>query len=124
MSLAASPIVAFLATRDAARARSFYEGTLGLRIIDDTPFALVVDAHGTTVRVQKVAEFTPHPFTALGWKVADIRSTIADLVRRGVRFERYDFVPQDSDGVWTSPDGTRVAWFKDPDGNTLSVGEH
>jgi catechol 2,3-dioxygenase-like lactoylglutathione lyase family enzyme len=123
MSLAESPIVAFLATRDAPRARAFYEGILGLRVVADTPFALVIDARGTTVRVQKVADFVPHPFTALGWSVADMGDTIADITARGVRLERYDFVPQDPDGVWTTPDGAKVAWFKDPDGNTLSITE-
>jgi predicted enzyme related to lactoylglutathione lyase len=73
--------------------------------------------------VQKVADFVPHPFTALGWSVADMGKTIADLTARGVRLERYDFVPQDPDGIWTTPDGAKVAWFKDPDGNTLSITE-
>jgi catechol 2,3-dioxygenase-like lactoylglutathione lyase family enzyme len=121
MSIASSPLVAFIATRDAADARAFYEGKLGLRIVSDTPFALVVDSGGTTVRIQKVNTFTPHPFTALGWTVGDIIRTIAELQARGVGFEHYDFVPQDALGVWTAPDGTKVAWFKDPDGNTLSV---
>ena len=124
MSLASHPLVAFVATRDATRARAFYEGTLGLRVIADTPFALVLDAQGTTVRVQKVESFTPHPFTALGWSVKDIAQTMAELASRGVAFERYDFLPPDGRGVWTAPDGTKVAWFKDPDGNTLSVTEH
>ena len=124
MSLASDPLVAFIATRDAIRARAFYEGTLGLRVIADTPYALVLDAQGTTVRVQKVESFTPHPFTALGWSVMDIAQTMAELASRGVAFERYDFLPPDGRGVWTAPDGTKVAWFKDPDGNTLSVTEH
>jgi catechol 2,3-dioxygenase-like lactoylglutathione lyase family enzyme len=121
MSLASSTLVAFVATRDAARARSFYEGTLGLCIVSDTPFALIVDAGGTTVRIQKVQAFTPHPFTALGWTVNDLARTIAELRGRGVVFERYEFVLQDALGVWTTPDGAKVAWFKDPDGNTLSL---
>jgi catechol 2,3-dioxygenase-like lactoylglutathione lyase family enzyme len=123
MSLATDHLVAFIATRDAARARAFYEGILELRVVSDTPFALVVDSGGTTVRIQKVAAFTPHPFTALGWTVRDIARAMADLGARGVAFERFEFVPQDAHGVWTTPDGTKVAWFKDPDGNTLSVTE-
>ena len=121
MSLAACPLIAFIATRDAARARVFYEGTLGLRIVSDTPFALVVDSGGIAIRIQKVEAFTPHPFTALGWTVGDIAQTMAELRGRGVAFERYEFVPQDALDVWTTPDGSKVAWFKDPDGNTLSL---
>src|SRR6185503_18969432 len=113
-SLAASSVVAFVATRDAARARTFYENTLGLRIAADTPFAIVVDSGGTTIRIQKVETFTPHPFTALGWQVSDIARMMASLGDRGVVFERYEFVPQDALGVWTTPDGSKVAWFKDP----------
>jgi catechol 2,3-dioxygenase-like lactoylglutathione lyase family enzyme len=124
VSLAASPVVAFVATRDAARARAFYESTLGLRVVADTPFALVVDAGGTTIRVQKVKAFTPHPFTALGWTVGDIARMMAALRERGVVFQRFEFVPQDAHGVWTTPDGSKVAWFQDPDGNTLSLTEH
>src|SRR5690349_23419540 len=115
MTIAESPLVAFLATRNAARARAFYEGTLGLRVLDDTPFALVFDAKGTAIRIQKVEAFTPHPFTSLGWKVTDMESAIADLKKRGVSFERYEFLQQDAQGAWTTPDGAKVAWFKDPD---------
>jgi catechol 2,3-dioxygenase-like lactoylglutathione lyase family enzyme len=121
MTIAAQPLVAFLATRDASRARAFYAGTLCLRVVADTPFALVLDAHGTEVRIQKVEAFTPHPFTALGWKVPDLARAIADLRSRGVTFERYEFMEQDPSGSWKAPDGTLVAWFKDPDGNTLSI---
>jgi catechol 2,3-dioxygenase-like lactoylglutathione lyase family enzyme len=121
MSLAAHPLVAFIATIDAGRARAFYEGTLGLRVVADTPFALVIDSGGTTLRIQKVKTILPHPFTALGWSVPDIERTTAELRDRGVTFERYDFVPQDAQGIWTTPDGSKVAWFKDPDGNTLSL---
>jgi catechol 2,3-dioxygenase-like lactoylglutathione lyase family enzyme len=121
MSLVESPLVAFLATRDAARARAFYESTLGLRVTADTPFALVLDSRGTTIRMQKVETFTPQPFTAMGWTVADIEKTIDQLRGRGVAFERYASLPQDEAGIWTTPDGSRVAWFKDPDGNTLSL---
>jgi catechol 2,3-dioxygenase-like lactoylglutathione lyase family enzyme len=123
MTISENPVVAFLATRDAARARAFYEGMLGLRVVDDTPFALVFDAKGTQLRIQKVDAFTPHPFTSLGWKVSDIGAAIGELRTRGIVFERYDFLPADSSGAWTSPDGAKVAWFKDPDGNTLSITE-
>ncbi len=118
--LGTAKLMAFAATTDAARAQAFYETTLGLRLVAEEPYALVFDANGTMLRVQKVREHTPPPFTALGWEVADIRATIQALVERGVSFERYDFVPQDALGVWDAG-GALVAWFKDPDGNLLSL---
>jgi catechol 2,3-dioxygenase-like lactoylglutathione lyase family enzyme len=124
MALSDMPLVAFLATRDAARSRAFYESTLGLRFIEDTPFALVLDAAGTLLRIQKVETFAPHPFTSLGWKVPDIAVEVAGLRSKGVRCERYESLEQNEDGVWTTPDGSKVAWFKDPDGNTLSLTEY
>lgn len=115
-------LMAFLATRDAARARAFYEGTLGLRFVADEPFALVFDAHGTRLHLQKVDAFLPLPFTVLGWRVPDVGATAQVLAERGVRFERYPgMMEQDALGVWTAPGGARVAWFRDPDGNVLSL---
>jgi len=115
----------FVATLDGARARSFYEGVLGLKVTSDDDFALAlaVDGLGTMLRIQKVASFRPHPFTALGWQVKDIEGTVRELGRRGVAFERFEGLEQDEAGVWTSPSGTRVAWFKDPDGNVLSLSQ-
>jgi catechol 2,3-dioxygenase-like lactoylglutathione lyase family enzyme len=116
-------LVAFVATRDATRARRFYGETLGLRVVDEDDFALVLDANGTTVRVVKVESVALAPYTVLGWEVADIAATVRGLGDRGVVFERYGFLEQDGQGIWTAPGGTRVAWFKDPDGNVLSVSE-
>jgi len=119
--LGSHPIVAFVATRDADRARAFYEGVLGLRVVADEPFALVLDAHGTMLRVQKVPELTPPRHTVLGWLVPEIAGAVDQLAAEGVAFERYPGLPQDDRGVCTFPGGSRVAWFKDPDGNTLSL---
>jgi catechol 2,3-dioxygenase-like lactoylglutathione lyase family enzyme len=113
--------MAFVATRDGTRAREFYEKVLGLRVICDDDYALAVDANGTMLRIQKVGEYAPHPFTALGWEVADIGLTVDALGERGVQFERFPAMGQDARGIWHSPSGARVAWFKDPDGNTLSL---
>lgn len=123
MSLASAPLVAFLATVDAKRARAFYVDTLGLSLVEDSPFALVVEANDTMVRIQKVEAFTPHPFTALGWAVEDIAATVRDLARKGIAVTRYPGMDQDADGIWTSPAGARIAWFRDPDGNVLSLTE-
>ncbi len=117
-------VVAFLATADAERARDFYERVLGLRLVEDGPFALVLEAaRGVTVRVQKMERVSPPPGTALGWSVPDVEATVRGLGQRGVSFLRYDGVHQDERGIWTSPGGARVAWFADPDGNVLSVTE-
>jgi catechol 2,3-dioxygenase-like lactoylglutathione lyase family enzyme len=116
-------LVAFLATRDAARARAFYQGALGLPLVEESAFALVFDAHGTTLRIQKVDDLQPHAFTALGWQVPRIDEIVDHLVTKEVMFERYAGLDQDARGVWRSPSGARVAWFKDPDGNTLSITE-
>lgn len=119
--LAKQKVTAFVATRDGGRAREFYEMILGLKVLSDDEYALALDANGTQIRVQKVGDFTPQPFTALGWEVSDIDATIESLLRSGVEFERFSGMDQDSRGVWWSPNGARVAWFKDPDGNTLSI---
>jgi catechol 2,3-dioxygenase-like lactoylglutathione lyase family enzyme len=120
--LTTNKVMAFVATRDSARARAFYEGTLGLRVVSDDDFALALDAGGTILRVQKVDAFAPHPFTALGWEVTDIATTIDGLRARGAVFARFPGLDQDDRGVWISPgSAARIAWFKDPDGNTLSL---
>jgi len=123
MRLAGAPLIAFLATVDARRARAFYETTLGLKLIEDSPFAVVFEANGTMLRIQKVERFTPHPFTSLGWSVDEIASTVSELAGKGVACERFPGMEQDAAGIWTSPAGARIAWFRDPDGNLLSVTE-
>jgi catechol 2,3-dioxygenase-like lactoylglutathione lyase family enzyme len=119
--LGASPIIAFAATTDSDRAKEFYENVLGMTFVADDSFALVFDAQGTMLRIARVNELTPAPFTILGWKVSDIATNIIGLTARGVAFERFPGFGQDEQGVVTFPDGTKVAWFKDPDGNMLSL---
>jgi uncharacterized glyoxalase superfamily protein PhnB len=115
--------MAFVATTNPERAKAFYEGTLGLPLTSDEPWALVFSIRGTVLRIQKVEGHTPHPFTALGWLVPDVATAVAALAARGVRFERFEGMHQDDAGVWTSPSGAKVAWFEDPDGNVLSLTE-
>jgi catechol 2,3-dioxygenase-like lactoylglutathione lyase family enzyme len=116
-----SKIICFVATQQPAKAREFYEKRLGLKFVSDDPFAIVLDAGGTMLRVQKVQELTPAKHTTLGWEVADIAARIRELTEKGIRFERFPGMPQDELGAWRSPAGAKVAWFKDPDGNTLSL---
>ena len=123
--LGEEPIIAFVASSDPAAARAFYRDQLGLRLVsEELPFALVFDAHGTMLRVTIIKEVTPASYTVLGWRVSDIALAAKALQQAGVKFERYVGMEQDERGIWTAPGGTRVAWFKDPDGNTLSLSEH
>jgi catechol 2,3-dioxygenase-like lactoylglutathione lyase family enzyme len=119
--LTGAKVIAFVSTTDGRRARRFYEGILGLRVIEDDDFALTLDSEGTTVRVTKVQKLSPASYTVLGWEVADIVASVRTLVGRGVTFERYESFDQDALGIWSAPGGARVAWFRDPDGNVLSL---
>ena len=121
--LATAKLTAFAATAHPGRAKAFYQQTLGLRLLTDDQFALAFDSNGVQLRIQKVAKVAPPPFTVLGWEVASIRRAMTALSNAGVTFERYASLEQDEAGVWTAPSRTRVAWFKDPDGNLLSLAE-
>jgi catechol 2,3-dioxygenase-like lactoylglutathione lyase family enzyme len=118
-------IIGFVATSNPDRAKRFYKDTLGLPLVsEELPFALVFDAHGTMLRVTVVKDVTPAGYTVLGWQVPDIGAAAKTLSQAGVQFERYPGMQQDELGVWSSPSGAKVAWFKDPDGNTLSLSQH
>jgi catechol 2,3-dioxygenase-like lactoylglutathione lyase family enzyme len=121
MILQNDDVMAFAATTQPDKARAFYCDVLGLGFEEDTPFALVLRAANATVRIQKVQSFTPLPFTVMGWKVADIHAVAAQLKDRGVSLERFAGMSQDELGIWSSPGGAKVGWFKDPDGNLLSL---
>ena len=116
-------LVAFLPTTDVDRARVFFGDVLGLPILEESPFAYVFDANGTRLRVTPVETAVIAPYTVLGWEVSDVRATLRMLVDRGVSFERFDGMPQDELGIWTTPGGDLIAWFKDPDGNLLSLAQ-
>ena len=97
--LADAQLTAFIATANPDQARRFYKDTLGLRLVDDSRFALVFDANGVVLRVQKVTSVAPPTGTALGWQVGNIRQVITDLSQRGVRFERFPPMEQDDRGI-------------------------
>ncbi len=125
MPLGKYKVVAFANIHDVAKAKEFYGGTLGLHLIaDEPPFALAYDANGTMIRLGMSKEPIETRGTVLGWEVPDAVVAVKELMAVGVTFERYGFLPQDELGVWTAPTGAKVAWFKDPDGNILSVSEH
>ena len=119
--LESSHIVAFVAATDLDRARAFYEQVLGLPVAEHNDFACVLDANGTMLRITATPEVRQAGYTVLGWRVSDITAAVRGLAARGVVFLRYDGMDQDSDGVWTTPGGDKVAWFGDPDGNVLSL---
>ena len=119
-----SKFVGFAITTKPEEAKSFYSDKLGFTFLRDDGFALVFDAHGTMLRVSKMREFVPAQYTILGWEVEDIIRAVKSLNERGVNFERYPGMPQDENAICTFPGGDRVAWFKDPDGNVLSLSQH
>jgi hypothetical protein len=121
--LADKKLKAFIPTIDPQKAKNFYKDILGLHLLSEDKYALEFDANGTTLRVTTVKELNPHPFTVLGWKVNNISSVIKELNKKGIICERYSFMQQDESGIWNAPGGTKVAWFKDPDGNLLSLDE-
>lgn len=122
--LANERLVAFAATTNAERAGRFYSEVLGLSRRSEDAFALVFAANGVELRLQKLETLVPQPFTVLGWQVRDVNAVVDALAERGVRVERYPSLAQDARGIWSAPSGARVAWFRDPDGNLLSVAEY
>lgn len=119
-----SKLVGFAITTQPERATQFYRDTLGFKFLKDDGFALVFDAHGTMLRISKLKKFTPAEYTVMGWQVEDIDSTVRALRAQGIAFERYPGMPQDENAICTFPGQAKVAWFKDPDGNVLSVSQH
>jgi catechol 2,3-dioxygenase-like lactoylglutathione lyase family enzyme len=123
MDLTSATAVGFVASTDLERSREFFGGTLGLPVEGVDGFACVVRVGETTLRVTKVDDLRPQPFTVFGWAVTDLDATVGWLAGRGVTFLRFDGMGQSEQGVWTAPGGARIAWFHDPDGNTLSLTE-
>ena len=122
--LTSGKMIGFLLTTDYDKARAFFEGTLGFQFLSVDQYAMVMKAGESTIRIGKVPNFTPAQNTVLGWEVEDIGAVVTWLQGRGVMFEKYPFVQDRELGIWTTPNGDKVAWFKDPDGNVLSVSQH
>lgn len=122
--LSAGKLVGFVPTKDSARSREFYEGKLGFKFVSDDQFALVMQAGKSMIRIAKAGKFTPAQYTVMGWEVTDIEAVVKWLTGRGVSFEKYPFVQDQKSGIWTTPNGDKVAWFKDPEGNVLSLSQH
>jgi catechol 2,3-dioxygenase-like lactoylglutathione lyase family enzyme len=118
---AAKPAI-IICTRDRARATTFYRDTLGLPLASEDSFASVFNIGGVTLRVSAVPDFTPHEHTILGFRVEDVPAAVKALRQKGIAFNLYPHFHQDELGILAVPGGAvQVAWFKDPDGNVLSV---
>jgi catechol 2,3-dioxygenase-like lactoylglutathione lyase family enzyme len=126
VSLTTNLPIGFIPTKNATAARAFDQHTLGLEFVSEDPFAIVfrIGPGRTMLRITNAPDFTPAPFTIFGWQVDDIDSIVTELTAKSVAFQRYGFLEQDKLGIWDAPGGTRIAWFKDPDGNTLSLSQH
>lgn len=122
--LNSATLVGFVPTQNLDRAKTFYADLLGRPLVHEDAFGATLDANGALLRISKVGTCQPASFTILGWEVSDLRITVNELARQGVRFEKFAGIQQDESNIWTDPDGSRVAWFKDPDGNILSVSQH
>ena len=122
--LASSKMAGFVLTKDYDKTRAFYEGKMGFKFVSLDQFALVMNTGANNIRISKVPNFTPLQSTVLGWAVNDIEAVVAWLTKQGVATEKYPFVQDRERGIWATPNGDKVAWFKDPDGYVLSVSQH
>ena len=122
--LSSAKLIGFVPTTDSERSRKFYEDKLGFKFVSDDQFALVMQAGESMIRIAKAGKYTPAQYTVMGWEVTDIEAMVQWLNERGVKFEKYPFVQDQKSGIWTTPNGDKVAWFKDPDGNVLSLSQH
>ena len=124
MKLQQSTPVAFLYVSDRDRALGFYRDTLGLALHSSDPFGDFIDLGAALVRMTVLPDHKAHPHPVLGWNVDDIAAAVEALRGRGVEFLIYEGYGQDELGIWSAPDGkTKVAWFADPDGNSLSLAQ-
>jgi catechol 2,3-dioxygenase-like lactoylglutathione lyase family enzyme len=122
--LSSGKLIGFLFTTDYDRARDFFVNKLGCEFVSQDQFALAVTLGGSMIRISRIPDFTPAKGTVLGWEVKNIEAIADWLTTQGVTLERYPFIQDQERSIWTTPDGSKVAWFKDPDGNVLSVSEH
>jgi catechol 2,3-dioxygenase-like lactoylglutathione lyase family enzyme len=122
--ISGSKVIGFIPIQNAEQTLIFYRDVLGLQFVSDDSFAIVMESNGTMIRLVRMEKFTPAPYTILGWQVEDIEHAVKELAGKGLLFQRYSSLQQNKDGIWTAPGDTKVAWFHDPDGNTLSLSQH
>lgn len=119
--LNSSQLIAYIPTVRPEQSKNFFKDKLGLKLVEEDEFALVFDSNGVRLRIAKVEAFTPTRFTVLGWSVENIEQSITEFEENEVELEWFEGLDQDERGIFTFPDGDQVAWFKDPDGNILSI---
>ncbi len=117
-------ITAFLPTVKPDQAKLFYMNTIGLQLVSEDDYALEFEGSGVSLRITVVPKLNPQPFTVLGFNISDIDIQVKLLIEKGVKFEMYPHFDQNDLGIWTAPSQARIAWFKDPDGNLLSLTEY
>ncbi|MBX3510209.1 MAG: VOC family protein [Hyphomonadaceae bacterium] len=122
--LANAPITALIGTMKPDAAKAFYAETLGLKFIADDGFALVFEGQNGRIRVSRVPAVTPAAYAVLAFSVGNIEQAVDGLAAKGVVFARFGFFVQDQRGIWSAPDGAKVAWFHDPDLNLISLVQH
>jgi catechol 2,3-dioxygenase-like lactoylglutathione lyase family enzyme len=122
--LSSAKLIGFIPIKDYDAARAFYEGKLQCEFVSHDQYALVLRAGPHMIRVVKLPNYTPLQATILGWEVPDVPAAVQWLASRGVATEKYPWVSDKETGIMTFPNGDKVAWFKDPDGNVLSVSQH
>ena len=119
--LASSRLQTIVWTSRISAAEKFYSEVLGLPLKGKSHGALIYDVGGSDLRVSPVPETQPSAHTVLGFAVPNLRATVELLKERGVNLERIAGISHDSTGILTTPEGAKVAWFRDPDGNLLSA---
>jgi catechol 2,3-dioxygenase-like lactoylglutathione lyase family enzyme len=119
--LANATITTLVGTMRPEAAKAFYGETLGLTLQGEDGFATVFAAKNARIRVSRVPAVTPAAYAVVAFNVDNIEQAVDGLVAKGVTMARYPIFVQDARGIWSAPDGTKVAWFHDPDMNLLSV---
>jgi len=123
MNLSQSKIVSFIPSTNLELAASFYTNKLNLKLISSDDYALEYFVNNATLRINKVVDLVKVNYTVLGWEVKNIKSTVDELRKNGIKFIFYEGMSQNENGICSFPDGGKVAWFKDPDDNTLSISQ-
>ncbi len=119
--LASSTITSLIGTAKPPIAKAFYGDVLGLKFVSEDQFAAIFEGKNMRIRVSATPTVVPAPYAVLSFDVAHMDQAVEALTAKGVVFARFPFLVQDAKGVWSAPDGTKVAWFHDPDLNLLSI---
>lgn len=119
--LSQSTIVATIAVKNLATAREFYEGTLGLTLAAERTDGVMYKSGDGKLFLYESSNGGQNPATSAAWGVDDVEACVEELKSKGVSFERYEDMPVEWQGHIAVSDDLKSAWFKDPDGNILSV---